>query len=247
MCFKLLLHCVEQSSCEVKLLLVWYIDLLMKMCRSFGSGTLVSSDHLTLLASILVPSHLEPPDFEGQDVAIVLKCNPMKSGCIKHATSHVYFHCSRSGSYPTNTGILINFFFFLPRHTACAILVHRPGIEPMSPALEAQSLNHWTAREVPKAQCFLKKIVFTLFWLQIGSPLLHVGFLQLWWVVVALHCGAWVSHSGGFCCRGAQALGMRASAVVAHWLSCPTVCGIFLDQGLNPWPLHLADRFFFFF
>ena len=76
MCFKLLLHCVEQSSCEVKLLLVWYVDLLMKMCRSFGSGTLVSSDHLTLLASILVPSHLEPPDFEGQDVAIVLKCNP---------------------------------------------------------------------------------------------------------------------------------------------------------------------------
>ena len=51
----------------------------MKKCRSFESGTLVSSDHLTLLASVLVPSHLEPPDFEGQDVAIVLKCNPVKS------------------------------------------------------------------------------------------------------------------------------------------------------------------------
>ena len=25
----------------------------------------------------------------------------------------------------------------------------RPGIEPVPPALEVQSLNHWTAREVP--------------------------------------------------------------------------------------------------
>ena len=31
--------------------------------------------------------------------------------------------------------------------TACAILVPEPGIELMSPALEARSLNHWTPRE----------------------------------------------------------------------------------------------------
>ena len=30
-------------------------------------------------------------------------------------------------------------------------LVPWPGIEPMSPAVKAQSLNHWTTREVPKA------------------------------------------------------------------------------------------------
>ena len=29
------------------------------------------------------------------------------------------------------------------------MLVPQPGNEPVSPALEAQSLNHWTAREVP--------------------------------------------------------------------------------------------------
>ena len=29
------------------------------------------------------------------------------------------------------------------------ILVPQPGIEPMPLALGAQSLNHWTAREVP--------------------------------------------------------------------------------------------------
>ena len=42
-------------------------------------------------------------------------------------------------------------------HTAqtCGILVPRPGIEPASPALEAQSLNHRTAREVLINNCFL--------------------------------------------------------------------------------------------
>ena len=30
------------------------------------------------------------------------------------------------------------------------ILVPRPGIEPMPPALEARSLNPWTTREVPR-------------------------------------------------------------------------------------------------
>ena len=43
-------------------------------------------------------------------------------------------------------GIL--FLFWLHR-VACRILVPQPGIEPVSPALEARSLNHWTAREVP--------------------------------------------------------------------------------------------------
>ena len=32
---------------------------------------------------------------------------------------------------------------------ASGILVPQPGIEPMPPEVEAQSLNHWTAREVP--------------------------------------------------------------------------------------------------
>ena len=45
------------------------------------------------------------------------------------------------------------FFFFLFKifgHTGwhVEILVPRPRIEPAPPALEVQSLNHWTAREV---------------------------------------------------------------------------------------------------
>ena len=39
------------------------------------------------------------------------------------------------------------FYFLWPHRVACGILAPRPGIEPMSPAVETQSLNHWTARE----------------------------------------------------------------------------------------------------
>ena len=39
----------------------------------------------------------------------------------------------------------INFFFFL----ACGILVSLQEIKPVPPAVEAQSFNHWTARESP--------------------------------------------------------------------------------------------------
>ena len=39
-------------------------------------------------------------------------------------------------------------FYFFPCYMACGILVPLPGMEPVSPALEAWSLIHWTAREV---------------------------------------------------------------------------------------------------
>ena len=45
-------------------------------------------------------------------------------------------------------GVLL-FFLLWPRHVAGRILVPRPGIESVSPAVGAQRLNHWTAREVP--------------------------------------------------------------------------------------------------
>ena len=41
------------------------------------------------------------------------------------------------------------FCFFLPHLTVCDNLAPQPGIKPTPPALEAQSLNHWTTREVP--------------------------------------------------------------------------------------------------
>ena len=40
------------------------------------------------------------------------------------------------------------FFFFWPCCMACGILVPWPRIEPEPPAVEVQSPNHWTTREV---------------------------------------------------------------------------------------------------
>ena len=53
----------------------------------------------------------------------------------------------------------------------------------------------------------------------VGSSLLRTGFLQLWRAGATLRCGAQASHCGGFSCCAAQALGARASVVVAHGLS----------------------------
>ena len=43
---------------------------------------------------------------------------------------------------------------------ACGILVLQPGIEPMPPEMEAWSLSHWTAREVPVNMYFNKRVFY---------------------------------------------------------------------------------------
>ena len=48
----------------------------------------------------------------------------------------------------------LKFSFSWPCYVACGILVPRPGVEPTPPALEAQSFNHWTAKEIPKIKVF---------------------------------------------------------------------------------------------
>ena len=50
---------------------------------------------------------------------------------------------------------------------------------------------------------------------------------------VCSSCSMGFPRSGFSCCR-VQALCVRASVVAAHGLSCPSACGIFPDQGLNP-------------
>ena len=49
---------------------------------------------------------------------------------------------------PRDTSHLELIFFFWPHPVACGVLVPRPGMEPGPPSVEAQSPNHWTAREV---------------------------------------------------------------------------------------------------
>ena len=49
----------------------------------------------------------------------------------------------------TNSYDMLQFGFLYFGCVACGILVSWPGTEPVPCTLEAQSLNHWTTREVP--------------------------------------------------------------------------------------------------
>ena len=98
-------------------------------------------------------------------------------------------------------------------------------------------LNTWNVMAAAEELHFLKslkKIIFDL----AGSSLPHAGFLQLWQAGTTL----WL-HRMSVSLRWLLLLQITGSgcvgfSIVAHWLSCPTACGIFPDQGSNPWPLH---------
>ena len=49
-------------------------------------------------------------------------------------------------------------------HAACGILVPWSGIEPVPTVLSAQTLNHWTTREVPVKPLLLLLLLIFLFW-----------------------------------------------------------------------------------
>ena len=61
-----------------------------------------------------------------------------------------------SGSLPVFELGDFLFVCFGPHCTARGILVPPPGIEPVSPAVEVQSPNHWTTREFPGWVIFIE-------------------------------------------------------------------------------------------
>ena len=74
---------------------------------------------------------------------------------------------------------------------------------------------------------------FNLFWLSWGfvaacgpslvAVSMSISILRVWWLLLL---------------QGKWAPGQMGSVVVMHGCSCLAACGIFLDQGLNPCPLH---------
>jgi hypothetical protein len=50
---------------------------------------------------------------------------------------------------------------------ACGILVLQPGIKSVSPAVKAQSLNHWTSGEVGE------EVIFNL--MEVQDPVMELG------------------------------------------------------------------------
>ena len=66
---------------------------------------------------------------------------------------------------------------------ACGILVPQKGSKPGSPAVEAQSLNQWTAREVPENLLFWTNpikiyIYFPIFFCSVEAFWVYVHWLQ---------------------------------------------------------------------
>ena len=67
--------------------------------------------------------------------------------CLKHmkkSQSHTDMFLGKHGIFKK----IFNLYFW-PCHVARGILVPWPGIEPVLPAVEVQSLNHWSTREFP--------------------------------------------------------------------------------------------------
>ena len=121
---------------------------------------------------------------------------------------------------------------------ACAWLTLTHLLKVVTPAVHPSLLDH------PHPHTNMPLFFFLLL-----NLLIYVFRSCSVFVAVWALCGCWehrlflsyaarTSRYSAFSCCGAQALGCLGSVVVAHRLSRSKVCGIFLDQELNPCPLY---------
>ena len=89
--------------------------------------------HVQLVPSSFLPGALV---LSWLPISLGIPCTPL--------VCRIFCFC-----YALSSSFLVCVFFFFFFFWLCGILVPRPGIEPAPPAVEVQSLNHWTAREVP--------------------------------------------------------------------------------------------------
>ena len=116
----------EGSLCQLE----WGLSQCLAASRLLACSPTISIYVCRWLGPLCLPCYLARTEGFGGTVRSGghHKCNPR----------HSILHSATRGT------------FFFPRHVVCGILVPRQGIEPMPPALEARSLNHWTTREVPR-------------------------------------------------------------------------------------------------
>ena len=93
-----------------------------------------------LLHVFAAPVLQHSPCFNSLTISLCLSSYLRKGPCPPSESMHWLIYCWLN---------LIPHFFFWPHCVVCGILVLWPAIEPVPPAVETRSLNHWTAREVP--------------------------------------------------------------------------------------------------
>ena len=138
---------------------------------SSGSREQRTSFLTTVLVKALIPPARAPPsrpssgcsELTAQDCAFLGSC--ASSGF--HSLWHAWPHDSCLWLFPC-----LFFVCFGGTPVAYKILVPPPGINLMSPELEAWSLNHWTAREMPP-MCLL---ISPPYWLidLLSESLVHI-------------------------------------------------------------------------
>ena len=146
-------------------------------------------------------------------------------GCVLKGVPPVSFHDAHLVmsifGWWEKEGISFSFFFFWQCHVACGILFPWPGIEPISPALALQSLNHWTTSDVREDCSWDSGVAVQSF--GIASP-------------VQLPLASVKTQS------------QEAASPSRKWSSLPDrtlpVClyGMFVIEGPGNWSMHWAGR-----
>ena len=80
---------------------------------------------------------------KNENLIVLVGSLPAKTTSMVQCTCSHILHCIKKSPGETIKIVLCVWL----HHTACAILVSRPGIKPVLSAVEAWSVNHWTARE----------------------------------------------------------------------------------------------------
>ena len=138
-------------------------------------------------------------------------------------------------------------------HSGCTNFLH---------SHQQYSLFSFLSSRVLFSQHPLQHLLFVDFFLKGRNQFSYLFIYYYFLAALSLHCCTWAFSSCGergqifivvhgllievaspvaehrLQAHGLQQLQHAGSVVVAHGLSCSAACGIFLDQGSNPCPLH---------
>ena len=154
--------------------------------------------------------------------------------------SLLFFNPTPSPISIPSTLIIVIFSFLFFGCDACGILVPWPGMKPTPPALEVQSLNHWSARQVPRVVILRAlSVAYTLEWMDDHCDLVPLVFSHLgsYWV----HAKKSRYHYAHFTAEKHKTQGSVVTGPTMPWLALQPAL---LWGGPLPLPQPLSFRTF---